>query len=137
MGAPHLTRYAQTKYNFKSILISFFFQTELLSTEWQYHIEWYPGGAARQRSAVIITSEPKAAQEDYNVRMWTNSQGSSDIVTAQHPLSLYVELTFGQSQKPVLNARVDVEVLVTGQNNKTASESIKLRMVDNGSGGIA
>ena len=67
--------------------------------------------------------------------MWTNSQGSSDIVTAQHPLSLYVQLTFGQAEKPVLNARVDVEVLVTGQNNKTTAESLKLRMVDNGNGG--
>ena len=38
----------------------FTFQPEMLGTEWQYLIEWYPGGSSNQHSLVKMTSQLKA-----------------------------------------------------------------------------
>ena len=78
------------------------FQSDLLGTEWRYSVEWYGGSSHRQRSAVVITSEPSspsADKRDYpshrrgiEIEVWTNSEVASDIITAQHPLAIFAKV---------------------------------------------
>ena len=63
------------------------FQADLLGTEWQYFIEWYPGrgssggsGAYQRTSAVRLTSGPRPGHEDVKVEVWTDSDYSSGTV---------------------------------------------------------
>ena len=63
------------------------FQADLLGTEWQYFIEWYPGrgssggsGAYQRTSAVRLTSGPRPGHEDVKVEVWTDSDSSSGTV---------------------------------------------------------
>ena len=82
------------------------FQPEKLGTEWQYLIEWYPGGSADQRSLVKMTSQPRYGEDDIVVHIWSNSHLSQDIVNSQKPLAIYAQVIKGPS--PVLNADVTV-----------------------------
>ena len=94
------------------------FQSDLLGTDWHYSVEWYGGSSHRQRSAVVITSEPSPADRDFpsrgiEIEVWTNSEVASDIITAQHPLAVFAKVSMRNGRNtpsPVLEAMVTVEV---------------------------
>ena len=109
------------------------FQPALLGSEWEYAIEWYPGGSNFQRSAVRLTSYPRYGEDDIFIRLWTNSDTSSDIINLDrhHPLAVYAQVIKGSD--PVLDAHVVVEITVTNQNG--SEENMKLVLLDDGRGG--
>ena len=109
-----------------------FFQPEKLGTEWQYLIEWYPGGSSDQRSLVKMTSQPRFGEDDIVVHIWSNSHLSQDIVNSQKPLAIYAQVIKGPS--PVLNADVTVTITVTKPDGN--GNTFNLRLVDDGSGGM-
>ena len=69
---------------------------------------------------------------DFRISVWTNSEVSSDIVTAQHPLALYAQVSRGTAN-PVVGARVELEVTVTTGNGTENVQTV--RLFDNGNGG--
>ena len=81
-------------------------------------MEWYSGSSHRQRSAIVITSEPSPADRDFpsrgiEIEVWTNSEVASDIITAQHPLAVFAKVSMRNGRNtpsPVLEAMVTVEV---------------------------
>jgi hypothetical protein len=79
--------------SFKITLNLSSFQPELLGTQWQYFIEWYEGGRSRQKSAVRISSRPRYGDDDITVKIWTNVDGSSDLITGQKPLAVYAQVS--------------------------------------------
>ena len=88
------------KFKLKKKKHSYFFQPELLGSQWQYFIEWYEGGRSRQKSAVRISSRPRYGDDDITVKIWTNTDGSSDLVTGQKPLAVYAQVLIeGSIQK--------------------------------------
>ena len=103
-----------------------------MGTEWQYLIEWYPGGSADQRSLVKMTSQPRYGEDDIVVHIWSNSHLSQDIVNSQKPLAIYAQVIKGPS--PVLNADVTVTITVTKPDG--AGNTFNLRLVDDGTGGM-
>lgn len=103
---------------------------ERLGTEWQYYVEWYPGGSSHQRSAVRLTSQPRYGEDDISVDIWTNSDSSSDLVTSQHPLAVYAKVIKGSS--PVLNADVLLTIDVAMPNGTAGTMTLSL--LDNGNG---
>jgi hypothetical protein len=125
-----------------------------MGTEWTYKIAWHTahqGDSQKPKDVVVLVlvlkdtsvkdseaNETKTiTAEDIVVRIWTNSDSSSDIVTSQHPLALYVSLLTRQSRAPVLNAIVTVRVQVrTADRNVSAVEPLlpPLRLLDNGNG---
>ncbi len=102
-----------------------------MGTEWQYFIEWYPGGSPDQRSLVKLTSQPRYGEDDILLDVWTNSDSPSDLVTSQHPLAVYAQIIKGSS--PVLKADVKVEISVKMPNGTT--NPIVVDLYDNGNGG--
>ncbi len=102
-----------------------------MGTEWQYFIEWYPGGSPDQRSLVKLTSQPRYGEDDILLDVWTNSDSPSDLVTSQHPLAVYAQIIKGSS--PVLKAEVKVEISVKMPNGTT--NPIVVDLYDNGNGG--
>ena len=110
----------------------FTFQPEMLGTEWQYLIEWYPGGSSNQHSLVKMTSQPRFGEDDIVVHIWSNSHLSQDIVNSQKPLAIYAQVIKGPS--PVLNADVTVTITVTKTNGN--GNKFNLRLLDDGSGGM-
>lgn len=108
-----------------------FSQPEKLGNEWQYVIEWYPGGGSDQRSLVKMTSQPRYGEDDIVVNIWSNSHSPSDIVTSQHPLAIYAQVIKGPS--PVLNANVMVDVTLTMPDG--LGSTFRMNLVDNGHGG--
>ena len=113
------------KFSFIYLII---FQPEKLGTEWQYLIEWYPGGSADQRSLVKMTSQPRYGEDDIVVHIWSNSHLSQDIVNSQKPLAIYAQVIKGPS--PVLNA----DVTVTATKHDGTGNTFNLRLVDDGTG---
>ena len=107
------------------------FQPELLGSQWQYFIEWYEGGRSRQKSAVRISSRPRYGDDDITVKIWTNSEGSADLVSGLKPLAVYAQVIKGSS--PVLRSDVTLEMSVTLTNGTEIVTSTKL--YDNGNGG--
>jgi hypothetical protein len=107
------------------------FQASLLDTPWEYTIEWYPGGgASAQGAAVVLTAEP-VQDEDIVVSVWTSSDSPSVIVTPEQPLVIYASVRRGT--RPVLGAKVSLEVQVTGSNG--ALKVNEMLLLDNGNGG--
>jgi hypothetical protein len=129
-------------------------QARHMGTEWTYKIAWHTahqGDSQKSKDVVVLVlvlkdTSVKDAEanettttttEDIVLRIWTNSDSSSDIVTSQHPLALYVSLLTRQSRAPVLNALVTVRVQVrTADRNVSAVEPLlpPLRLLDNGNG---
>jgi hypothetical protein len=102
-----------------------------LGSQWQYFIEWYEGGRSRQKSAVRITSRPRYGDDDIAVDVWTNADGSADLVSGQKPLAVYALIIKGTS--PVLRADVTLEISVSLANGTDFVTTTKL--YDNGNGG--
>ena len=111
-----------------------FFQPALLGTKWEYVIEWYPGGSSNQHSAVRLTSRPRYGEDDISIKLWTNSDTSSDIINLDHhhPLAIYAQVL--KKSNPVLDSHVVVKVTVTNQNG--SEEHMRITLLDNGSGGM-
>ena len=109
-------------------------QPTLLGSKWDYTIEWYPGGSSFQRSAVRLTSLPRYGEDDLFIRIWTNSDTSSDIINLDrhHPLAIYAQVIKGSD--PVLDAHVIVQIAVTNQNG--SEEQMEITLLDSGNGGI-
>ena len=103
----------------------------MLGTQWQYYIEWYPGGSAEQKSLIKLTSQPRYGEDDIVVQIWSNSYSPSDIVSSQHPLAIYAQVIKGPS--PVLNADVRLEVTVTKPDG--SGDQFAMTLKDDGSGG--
>jgi hypothetical protein len=102
-----------------------------LGTQWQYFIEWYEGGRSRQKSAVRISSRPRYGDDDISIKIWTNSEGSSDLVSGHKPLAVYAQIIKGSS--PVLRSDVTLEAVITMANGTEVVTATKL--YDNGNGG--
>ena len=102
-----------------------------MGTQWQYFIEWYEGGRSRQKSAVRISSRPRYGDDDISIKIWTNSEGSSDLVSGQKPLAVYAQIIKGSS--PVLRSDVTLEAVITMANGTEVVTATKL--YDNGNGG--
>lgn len=104
-----------------------------MGSRWEYSIEWYPGGSNFQRSAVRLTSSPRYGEDDISIRIWTNSDTSSDIINLDrhHPLAIYAQVIKGSN--PVLDAHVVVQITVTNQNG--SDDHMKIILLDNGNGG--
>ena len=110
----------------------FIFQPDKLGTQWKYEIEWYPGGSSNQFSLVSMNSFPRYGEDDIFVKVWTNADSPSDIVTSQKPLAIYAQVIKGSS--PVLRADVTVDIRVT-QPDSGSGNHFSLRLKDDGSGG--
>ena len=109
-------------------------QPDLLGSEWQYFIEWYPGGASgsyQRTSAVRLTSGPRPGQDDIEVEVWTDSEASSDLVTGLHPITVYAKVSKGG--RPVQEAKATLVILVAGQSGLQEGV-LTLDLLDNGNG---
>jgi hypothetical protein len=122
-----------------------------MGTEWTYKITWHSphhSDGHKSRYAVVLVLVTKdggatknnaaaknGGREDIQVRMWTNSDSSSDIVTAQHPLALYVSLVTRHTLVPVTRATVIVSVRVrTTERNASLITLPPIRLLDGGNG---
>jgi hypothetical protein len=133
-----------------------------MGTEWKYRIGWHSqllqgggggsGNRAPKDAVVFVTMNLKdgggnkdvditAKDDQIVVRMWTNSDSSSDIVTAQHPLALFVSVTARGGVVSVTGALVTVTVQVrmtmAAENASSAAAVLvttlpPLRLLDNG-----
>ena len=102
---------------------------------WQYQVEWYPEGDVTQENVIIVESKPRKLGSFglIEVNMWTSSDFASDRVTDQYPLALYVKVTRGDS--PVLEAHVEVDVLLDLGNGTEIKIGQPLTLFDKGNGG--
>ena len=78
-------------------------------------------------------------KDDLVLRMWTNSDSSSDIVTSQHPLAVYVSVTRHGLVVPVTHATVTLTIharLTTADNVSSVSVTSlpPIQLLDNGNG---
>ena len=78
-------------------------------------------------------------KDDLVLRMWTNSDSSSDIVTSQHPLAVYVSVTRSGLVVPVTHATVTLTIharLTTANNVSSVSVTSlpPIQLLDNGNG---
>ena len=97
---------------------------------WQYKILWHtPPGAGEVSAGVLISTLKQST--DLSINFWTSSESSSDIVTAQHPLTLYVSVN--RDMAPVLKAKVIVSVKVMMENTTLVSLP-PFMLKDNGNG---
>lgn len=113
------------------LTFQYVFQNGNRDSVWDYIVEWYPGGTTRQKSAIVVTSEPRSIGTDFDIEVWTNSEVASDIVTSQHPLAVFAKITKGSSA--VMEAKVEVKVVVSTTNGTVDSQVF--RLLDNGNGG--
>ena len=98
---------------------------------WRYRVAWHRARVARE-AAVVVTSRESTAGEGFTLAMWSSSDQAMDIVTASHPLALYLRVTRGG--RPVVGARVRVEArLLTDNGTVVALPGLALR--DGGEGG--
>lgn len=104
-----------------------------LGMEWEYEVQWYDGGDRQLEN--VITVESKARNLGsfglITVALWTNSESSSDIVTSQHPLAMFVQVSRGNS--PVIMARVTVTVSVSLDDGSVVNLD-PIDLYDNGNG---
>ena len=78
-----------------------------------------------------MTSRPRYGEDDIFIRIWTNSDSSSDIIRGDQLLAVYAEVMKGTS--PIMDAHVTVHISVTNPNG--SEEHMKLALLDNGNGG--
>lgn len=96
-------------------------------------MNWWDEGDRSIENVIVVESKPKnvGAMGLIEVKMWTTSEASTDIVTSQHPLKLFVQVT--KSSSPVLDARVKVLTMITLNNGTTGSLEL-IDLWDNGNG---
>ncbi|TRY61771.1 hypothetical protein TCAL_12265 [Tigriopus californicus] len=105
-----------------------------LGMTWQYTLEWYPGGDTSQENVILVESKPRSLGSFglIDIKMWTNSDSASDLVTYNHPLTMYVQVRRGDS--PVLQANVLVDVYMDTENGTQIEVSRGIRLFDSGNG---
>ncbi len=77
--------------------MAFPFQPAHLGTNWQYEIEWYPGGdVSSQTNAVIVESKPRnlGTFGIIKINVWTNvdAKGNGVTITPKTPVIVYVQV---------------------------------------------
>ena len=105
---------------------------------WQYKISWHPPPSSGEVSAGVLISSLAASSStstsaNLDISFWTNSDTSSDIVTSQHPLELYVSVNRADTSAPILRAKVIVSVKVMMENTTLVSLP-PFTLNDNGNG---
>ena len=104
-----------------------------LGLQWKYEVQWYDEGDRSLENVIVVESKPRNLGSFglINLKMWTSSQSTTDIITAQDPLKLFVQVSRGAS--PVLMAKVHVMISVTFNNGSTLDlENVEL--FDSGNG---
>ena len=99
-------------------------------TQWRYKIAWHVPSSSVILQAGLIISAPKQ-ERSINIKFWSSSDSSSDFVTSQHPLALYVAVN--RDLAPVLNAQVLISVTVLTENS-TELKMPPFNLFDNGNG---
>jgi hypothetical protein len=101
---------------------------------WQYVVQWYNGGNMEQENVIRVESKPRNLGSFglIDIRVWTNSDSTSDLVTNLNPLQIFVSVSRGTS--PIIMARVRVSVNVSLANG-TIIPIEALDLFDKGNGG--
>ena len=86
---------------------------------WKYKVEWHRARRGPRQAVVVVTSRVSQEGGDYTVEMWANSDQSTDIVTAHHPLALYVRV--GRGGRPILGARVTILAKMVTEKDQISS----------------
>ena len=104
-----------------------------LGLQWKYEVKWYDEGDRKLENVIVVESKPRNLGSFglIELDMWTTSESTSDIITSDAPMKLFVQVTRGSS--PVLAAKVLVSVNVQLQNG-TELELEKIPLLDNGNG---
>ena len=82
---------------------------------------------------IVVESKPRDLGSFglIDIDMWTNTDSTSDIITAYDPLRVFVQVTRGSS--PVLMAKVNVSVSVT-RDDGVIEILDDIELLDNGNG---
>jgi hypothetical protein len=100
---------------------------------WQYEVQWYDGGDRALENVIVVESQARNLGSFglIDLKMWTSSDETSDLVTNQHPMKVYVQVARGSS--PVLEAKVKVLVTVSLRNG-TVLKLDPIELFDRGNG---
>ena len=98
---------------------------------WRYKVEWHRARTGARQAVVVVTSRVRQEGGDFTMEMWANSDQSTDIVTAHHPLALYLRV--GKGGRPVLGARVTIQAKLVNDNG-TVEELTAFNLEDGGEG---
>ena len=82
---------------------------------------------------IVVESKPRDLGTFglIDIKMWTTSEVTSDIITADDPMKMFVQVTRGLS--PVLMAKVKVMVSIT-KDDGSVMDTEAIELFDNGNG---
>ena len=97
-------------------------------------MRWYDEGDKSLENVIFVESRPRNLEslEPIQLKMWTNAESSTEMVTDDNPLKLFVQVERGSS--PVLEARVKVMIKVHLSNGSSEVDLEPIELLDNANG---